>query len=133
MRRKLEEEKQALISFVTKFDALGLSSSNMIPTRLRQPFSIASAHQPRKRSYSLGLAAVPEQNSPSPIKMQLRTKDQTNLLKVMPDESMCLDSDAAEVSFELVLEEDEEDILGKMEKVDAVVRNVFSDKENIPV
>ncbi len=46
---------------------------------------------------------------------------------------MCLDSDAAEVSFELVLEEDEEDILGKMEKVDAVVRNVFSDKENIPV
>jgi hypothetical protein len=62
--------------------------------------------------------------------MQLRTKDQTNLFKVIPDE-MCLDSHAAEISFELVLEEDDEDILGKMKKDDIV--SVFSDKQKVPV
>lgn len=44
---------------------------------------------------------------------------------------MCLDSHAAEVSFKLVLEEDDEDILGKMEKDDIV--SVFSDKQKVPV
>lgn len=66
LRQKLEEERRALISFVTKFDALGPLG---IPTR-RQPstMSSSSTSSHRKRSYTLALDAVPEaQDSPQKL------------------------------------------------------------------
>lgn len=81
MRRKLEEERHALIAFVGRFDSLGLASEPTIPSRLRQPSTLplgptafasrrrrsyntsASANSSMSRSSS-GLTAVPEVDSP---------------------------------------------------------------------
>ncbi|KAI5121050.1 hypothetical protein M0805_008626 [Coniferiporia weirii] len=62
LRQKLEEERRALAAFVTRFDALGLASAPSIPSRLRQPSlpSTALGASRHRRSYSLGLSAVPE-------------------------------------------------------------------------
>ncbi|THH07214.1 hypothetical protein EW145_g3540 [Phellinidium pouzarii] len=66
MRQKMEEERRALAAFVTRFDALGLASTPSIPSRLRQPALPSTSLGPtafaarRRRSYSLGLSAVPE-------------------------------------------------------------------------
>lgn len=79
-RQQLEEERRALIAFVSRFDALGLASvPSMIPSRLRQPTvplssgpSSVASH--RRRSFSTDLSAVPEADAPlSPALSRLST------------------------------------------------------------
>lgn len=128
-RLKLEEERQALTAFVSRFDTLGVSQ---VPARLRQPPRMpsgASAYsQRRKRSYSFGLAAVPEQNSPSPVKfISEKFKEQISLLDQQPDD--VLDAlEAADASFELTL-----DLSLEKGKPSSPVRTILGSKENIPL
>ncbi|EJC99085.1 kinesin-domain-containing protein [Fomitiporia mediterranea MF3/22] len=64
MRLKLEEERHALISFVSRFDSLGLTSSPSIPSRIRQPMFGPSAFPSRKKTpFATSLNSVIENNS----------------------------------------------------------------------
>ena len=127
-RIRLEEERKALTAFVSKFDTLGTSQ---VPARLRQPIRIpsgASAYsQRRKRSYSLGLDSISEQNSPSPIKFRDDFNEHVSLLDQSPDDLD--DLDAADASFELKV------IDASLEKVkpSTTGRPVLAAKENVPL
>ena len=107
MRQKLEDEKRALVSFVTDIDnhistAPSRFSKIMPPSRSANSVftsmtngQVASV-QSRKRSLSLGGNA--DDSSNSPIKMELnKIRTQPSLLEQMPEEEW--EGDGDEPSF----------------------------------
>lgn len=115
---KLEEERQALAAFVSKFDALGLGSIPVPQTKLPPPPTtsiFAERHQHRMHT----LDPIVETESP----IRLNSGTGPSLLEE--------EWDAVEdVSFEI-------EKLSKATKALSLshspVREVFGDKENIPV
>ena len=69
-RQKLEEDRRALIAFVTRFDSSALSSTPAIPARLRQPMLPSSSLGPMasrrhtSHGHSSNLTTVIERTSP---------------------------------------------------------------------
>lgn len=152
LRQKLEEERHALAAFVSRFDTVGLSGAT-IASKLRNSgipalsnatntnsMAASTPFSQRRKPFTLPLAPVPEQGSPSPIKLSLPLADtfnnsgmagMTSFVGTIADETMDFDLDAEEVSFELVVE--------KSMRVDSSmgaanpVRNIFGNKENVPV
>ena len=86
--------------------------------------------QRRKRSYSLGLDSIFEQNSPSPIKIRDEYNEQISLLDQTPDEFD--DIDAADASFELKVMDASLEKADKT-KTSSPARAILGDKENIPL
>lgn len=146
MRQKLEEERRALASFVTKFDSLGLNT-----TRLRQPtlpsLGPTAFMSRRRRSYSLGLPAVPELSdspshsaltspSQSPMKPEIArgVREAPNLLLELTPENSELELDLAEVEVlitgDMSFRDPKKVNVGMADK-GRTPRAVLKDKENI--
>lgn len=124
MRQKLEDEKRALVSFVTDIDT-HISTAPSRFSKLMQPSRSANSvftsmtnttvthSQSRKRSLSLGGNADDATNSPLKVELS-KIRTQPNLLEQMPEEEW--EGDGDEPSFRG---------LGQ--------RDILGDKENIPV
>jgi centromeric protein E len=123
MRQKLEDEKRALVSFVTDIDnhiSTGPSRFSKLIPPSRSTTSVftsmtntaVTTSQSRKRSLSLGGNADDATNSP--IKVELsKIRTQPSLLEQMPEEEW--EGDGDEPSFRG---------FGQ--------RDILGDKENIP-
>ena len=130
MRTKLEEERQALAAFVKKFDALGLGNSIVLPpTKLKPPMpspggaAAVFAERQHRHSRSLSLELDPVAEA-SPVRINPAiVAAEPSLLEEQWD-------GMDEASFEIV----EKLLTEKGSKSpQSPLKEVFSDKENIPV
>ena len=116
LRIKLEEERRALVAFVSKFDSLGLGA--MAPSKLRPPMpSVGGAPAAfTERQQNKGAEDF------SPVKIEMsRVKGHPSLLDQMPEDEWSMVEDK---SF------DEKDFKAGMK---LRPKNVLGQKENMPV
>ncbi|KIK37238.1 hypothetical protein CY34DRAFT_810523 [Suillus luteus UH-Slu-Lm8-n1] len=131
LRIKLEEERRALASFVSKFDSLGLGSSGL-PSKLKPakptPGGASAAFAERQQSRASNVAhAIIEDVECSPVRVDLSNlKAQPSLLDQMPEEEWCIMDD---VSFEMESVRHKSGVT-RPENTD---KNVLWSKENIPL
>lgn len=131
LRIKLEEERRALASFVSKFDSLGLGCS-ALPSKLKPakptPGGASAAFAERQHSRASNVAhAIIEDVECSPVRVDLSNlKAQPSLLDQMPEEEWCIMDD---VSFEM------ESVRHKSgaTRLESADKNVLWSKENIPL
>ncbi|KAG2749244.1 kinesin-domain-containing protein [Suillus brevipes Sb2] len=131
LRIKLEEERRALASFVSKFDSLGLGCS-ALPSKLKPakptPGGASAAFAERQQSRAANMApAIFEDVECSPVRVDFSSlKAQPSLLDQMPEEEWCIMDD---VSFEM------ESVRHKSgaTRPESIDKNVLWSKENIPV
>jgi centromeric protein E len=129
LRIKLEEERRALASFVSKFDSLGLSA---LPSKLKPakptPGGASAAFAERQQSRAANVApAIIEDAECSPVRVDFSSmKAQPSLLDQMPEEEWCIMDD---VSFEM------ESVRHKsgVTRSEGSDKNVLWSKENIPL
>ncbi|KAG2066908.1 kinesin-domain-containing protein [Suillus decipiens] len=132
LRIKLEEERRALASFVSKFDSLGLACSGALPSKLKPAkptpggASVAFAERQQSRAANV-VPAIIEHAECSPARVDFSSmKAQPSLLDQMPEEEWCIMDD---VSFEM------ESVKHKsgVTKSESPDKNVLGSKENIPL
>lgn len=131
LRIKLEEERRALASFVSKFDSLGLGCS-ALPSKLKPakptPGGASAAFAERQQSRAANVApAIIEDVECSPVRVDFSSlKAQPSLLDQMPEEEWCIMDD---ISFEM------ESVRHKSgaTRPESTDKNVLWSKENIPV
>jgi centromeric protein E len=146
MRMKLENERSALQSFVTKFDALGLGGLGLVqpsvPSRLQPPKptpggaakAFAERQYARGGRIGLGLGGIKESDAnESPIKIDMTGQgaalaDGPSLLHEDPRWELSIGGDG-EDSFEV-----EQALLFPCNgKLKAEMRDILGAKENLPV
>ncbi|KAG1901392.1 P-loop containing nucleoside triphosphate hydrolase protein [Suillus fuscotomentosus] len=132
LRIKLEEERRALASFVSKFDSLGLGFSSALPSKLKPakptPGGASATFAERQQSRAANVApAIIEDAECSPARVDFSSlRAQPSLLDQMPEEDWCIMDD---VSFEMESVRHKSAVT-RSENPD---KNVLSSKENIPL
>ncbi|KAG2125626.1 P-loop containing nucleoside triphosphate hydrolase protein [Suillus cothurnatus] len=128
LRIKLEEERRALASFVSKFDSLGLALPSKLKPAKPTPGGASAAFAERQQSRAANVVpAIIEDAECSPVRVDFSSmKAQPSLLDQMPDDEWCIMDD---VSFEM------ESVKHKsgMTRSEGPDKNVLWSKENIPL
>ncbi|KAJ8595149.1 kinesin-domain-containing protein [Rhizopogon salebrosus TDB-379] len=133
LRIKLEDERRALASFVSKFDSLGLSAGSSLPSKLKPakptPGGASAAFAERRQSRAANaVPSIVEDAECSPARVDFASmKAQPSLLdQVMPEEEWSLMDD---MSFEMESARHKPGVK-RPESPDKIA---LSSKENIPL
>ncbi|OJA19520.1 hypothetical protein AZE42_03209 [Rhizopogon vesiculosus] len=132
LRTKLEDERRALATFVSKFDSLGLGGGNPLPSKLKPakptPGGASAAFAERQQSRAANLASViieDAENSPARVDLS-SMKAQPSLLDQMPEEEWSIMDD---VSFEM----ESVKLKSVVKRSENPDKSALSSKENVPL